>query len=158
MRRIKCVSCPAHATPRSVATAVPIEPIPASEESPRHKIAKAAAAAHGLTYIRECQEGRSYAFFTRIACGCTFRHHTNETRLTTAGRRCPVCKDKSLSKEEYEASKTNPPPPRPPAPTKADLAQQVQHLQDQVTALAQAMQTAVEEIYAEIDTVKGVEK
>lgn len=158
MRRIKCITCPAHAMPKAVVVATPIPPVPESAEPLRHKIAKSTAATHGLTYIQQCQEGRSYAFFTRIACGCTFRHNTNETRLTTAGRRCPVCKDKSLSKEEYEASKTAPAPPRPPAPTKADLAQQVQHLQEKFTALAQAMQTAIEDLYAEIDILKGVAK
>jgi hypothetical protein len=145
--------------PRSVAYATEHTELPSGTAEPtRHKVAKASATAHGLTYIRECQEGRSYAFFTRNACGCTFRHNTNETRLTTAGRRCPVCKDKSLSKEEYEASKTSPAPSRPPAPTKADLAQQLQHLQDKFETLAVAMQTAVEDLYSELDAMKGVTK
>jgi hypothetical protein len=150
MRRIRCATCPAHAAPKSVtvATADPIPP--GAEGHTRHKIAQAVAATHGLTYIKE-SEHRSYAFFSRNACGCTFRHHTNEARLTTAGRRCPVCKDKSLSKEEYEASKAGPAPSHPPTPTRAEL-------NNKLTALAQAMQTAVEAIYAEIDALKGVIK
>lgn len=148
MRRIRCVSCPAQAIPRPVKFAGPIEPLPEGVTTTRHKIARDIAVTHGLTYIQECEEGRSYAFFARVACGCTFRHHTNETRLTTAGRRCPVCKDKSLSKEEYEASKASPPQQQHPVPTRAEL-------HANFLKLAQTMQDAVEGIYAELDALKA---
>jgi hypothetical protein len=124
------------------------------------------AAAAGLVAMLPHPTSRVYLRVRREACGCTFDRHVQGYRLENAGLRCPICGNTDPSPPVPAPILLVPPEERKYrklAPTKADLAYEVRDLRESLdameikfTALAQAMQTAVEDLYAEIDALKSI--
>lgn len=161
-RSTKCKTCGARA-PAPDYLALP-HPVPLAElaafesvnKTPKHLALKESLPHHSLTYAGYVPHRTEYAVVQRQICECTFIVGTSETDLAAAANKCPQCGDTHKTREAYLSQ---PPIPvkigRPSGPAKDTPSTRIDAMEIKFTALAQAMQSAIEDLYAEIDTLKG---